>query len=92
MNGADLRSRAWARMRVDVCLGARLDHERDALVAVEPSERGERAALDLDHRDAQRRGVDRERVEGRAALGHDQQAERFTTCRECLLDRDACRR
>ena len=49
---------------VDLGVAAGRHHERDALVAVEPGQRGERAALDLDDRDPQvrRRG-------GRASRG-----------------------
>ena len=42
---------------------ARLDDERDALVAVEAGERRQRAALDLDDRDPQGRGVEDEPLE-----------------------------
>ena len=47
---------------------ARLDDERDALVAVEPGERGQRAAFDLDDRDAQVRRMQHELLEGGPAL------------------------
>ena len=52
-----------------------LDHERDALVAVEPGDRRQRPALDLDDRDAQARRVEHELLErmrgaaGRRAAG-----------------------
>ena len=47
---------------------ARRDDERDALVAVEAGERGQRAALDLDDRDPQARRVQDELLERLAAL------------------------
>jgi hypothetical protein len=55
-------------------------------VAIEARQRGQRAALDLDDRDAQRRCVDGERVQGRTALGNDQQPNRLSTRRERFLD------
>ena len=54
---------------------ARPDDERDPLVAVEPGERGQRAALDLDDRDPQARRVEDEPLERLAALGHDEQPD-----------------
>ena len=77
--------------RVDVTGRPRPRDECDALVAVEARERRQRAALDLDNRDAQRRGMDRERVEGRAPLRHDQQSERIAARGERLLDGPAAR-
>ena len=56
------RRRARGR-RPSVANRARLDDERDALVAVEPGERGQRPALDLDDRDAQARRVQDELLE-----------------------------
>ena len=75
--------------RVDVGLRPRPGDERHALVTVEAGQRGQRAALDLDNGDAQGRGVDRERVEGRAPLRDDQQADRLAPRGEGLLDRAA---
>jgi hypothetical protein len=66
---------------------SRLDDERDALVAVEAGDRRQRAALDLDDGDAQRRGVKDERLERGAPLGHDQQSPRLAPRCERLLDR-----
>ena len=68
---------------------ARLDDERDALVAVEPGDRGQRAALDLDDRDAQPGRVEDELLEGVPALRDDQQAMGGPAGREDLLDRAA---
>jgi len=58
-------------------------------VAVEAGERGERAALDLDDRDAQRRRVQDDALEGLAALGCDEQAARGTLRGERLFDRSS---
>ena len=55
---------------------ARLDHDGDALVAVEPGEGGQRAALDLDDRDAQGRRVQDDLLQRLPALGRDEQAAR----------------
>ena len=74
---------------VDVGVPPRRDHEGDALVAVEPGQRGERAALDLDDRDPQARRVEDELLERLAALGHDEQAASLAAGDERLLDRPA---
>ena len=58
---------------VEVGPSPRLHDQRHALVAVEAGERGQRATLDLDDRDAQRGGVQHQLVERGAALGHHQQ-------------------
>ena len=58
-------------------------------MAVEAGDRGQRAALDLHDRDAQRRGVQDQRIEGGAPGGHDEQPPRLATCRERLFDRAA---
>ena len=60
---------------VEASRTARLDDERDALVAVEAGERRQRPALDLDDRDAQARGVEDELLERVAALRDDQQPD-----------------
>ena len=64
MNGGSPRSAARARMSSRRREPARLDDERDALVAVEAGERRQRSALDLDDRDPQVRGVEDELLEG----------------------------
>jgi hypothetical protein len=61
---------------VERCEAARLDDQCDALVAVEPGQRGQRATLDLDDRDAQLRGMQDELLECRPAMWDDQQAFR----------------
>ena len=68
---------------------ARLDHERDPLVAVEPGQRGQRAALDLDDRDAQAGGMEDELLERVPALRDDEQAMGGPAGGEDLLDRAA---
>ena len=65
----------------------RLDHDGDTLVAIETGERRQRAALDLDDRDAQRRGVQDDPLERLAPLRSDEQPARRTTGGERLLDR-----
>jgi hypothetical protein len=65
---------------------ARLDDERDALVPVEPAEGGQRTALDLDHGDAQGRGVQHEALEGLTAIRHHEQPPGGTASGECLFD------
>ena len=67
----------------------RFDDEGDALVAIEPGDRGQRPAFDLDDRDAQPRGVEDELFEGVASLRHDQEPERGPAGGEDLLDRAA---
>ena len=62
------------------------DDEGDALVAVEPGDRGERPALDLDHGDAQARRVEHELLEGHPALRDDEQPARLAAGDERLLD------
>jgi hypothetical protein len=64
-----------------------LHDERDALVAVEPGERGERAALDLDDRDAQVRRMQDQLFERGATLRDDEQADGGPAGDERLLDR-----
>ena len=66
---------------------ARLDDERDALVAVETGDRGQRPALDLDDRDAQAGRVEDELLERGATLRHDQQSMGRAARGEDLLDR-----
>ena len=68
---------------------ARLDDERDALVAVEAGERRQRAALDLDDRDPQARRVEHDLLERLPPLRHDQQPDRRPAGDERLLDRPA---
>ena len=68
---------------------ARPDDERDALVAVEAGEGGQRAALHLDDRDPQARGVEDELLERLPALRDDEQADRGSPGDERLLDRAA---
>ncbi len=63
------------------------DDERDALMSVESGERGQRAALDLDDRDAEVRRVEHQLLERLAALRHDEEAMRLPTGHERLLDR-----
>ena len=63
------------------------DDERDALVPVEAGERRQRAALDLDDRDAQRRGVEHELLERRRRSGHTSSRRAGRPRRERLLDR-----
>ena len=66
-----------------------LDHQGDTLVAVEAGERGQRAALELDDRNAQARRVEDELLERLAALRDDEQAEGRPAGGERLLDRPA---
>ena len=66
---------------------ARLDDEGDALVAVEPGQRGQRAAFDLDDRDAQAGRVQDQLLERLATLRDDEQPDRRAAGREGLLDR-----
>ena len=54
-----------------------------------PAQRGERAALDLDHRDAQGGGVQHQLLESGTSLGHHQQAARRPAGGERLLHRAA---
>ena len=74
--------RAPARRRLPAGLGeprrrhqggpaTRCDDQRDSLVAVEAHYRRQRAAFDLDHRDAQCRGMQDELVERGPPIGHD---------------------
>ena len=70
---------------------ARGDHERDPLVPVEPGDRGERTAFDLDDGDAQAGGVEDELLERHPALRHDEQAPSLPAGDECLLDGAAAR-
>ena len=65
---------------------ARRDDERDALVAVEAGQRGQRAALDLDDRDPQARRMEDELLERLTALRHDEQAAGLAAGDERLLD------
>src|SRR4029079_669655 len=65
----------------------RLDDERDSLVAIEPGQRSERAALDLDDRDAQVRRVEDDLLEGGTAIRHDKQTPSGTARHERLFDR-----
>jgi len=67
----------------------RRDDEGDPLVAVEPSQRCQGAALDLDDRDAKGRGVQDDPLERLPALGDDKQPQRRTLGSEGLLDRPA---
>ena len=53
---------------------ARLDDERYPLVTVKTGECGQRAALHLDDRDAQARGVQDKLLQWGPALWHDEQA------------------
>jgi hypothetical protein len=68
-----------------------LDDERDALVAVEASERGQRAALDLDDRDAEVRRVEDDLFERGAAIRNDEQPPSRSARDERLLDGPATR-
>jgi hypothetical protein len=86
------RLAALDRSREDVVqAGVRpwLDDEGDALMAVEPGDRGQRAALDLDDRDAERCRMEDEALECLAALRDDQQATGRPPGDERLLDRPA---
>jgi hypothetical protein len=60
-------------------------------VAVESGERGEGAALDLDDRDPEARGVEDEPLERLAALRYDEQPDRRPPGNEGLLDRATTR-
>ena len=68
-NGGSPRSAARAEHVVERRELARLDDQRDALVAVEAGERRQRAALDLDDRDPQARRVQDELLEGLRGAG-----------------------
>ena len=68
---------------------ARVDDERDPLVAVEAGDRGQRAALDLDDGDPQARRVQHELLERVPALRDDEQAAGLAARDERLLDRSA---
>jgi len=68
-----------------------LDDQGDALMAVEPGDRGQRAALDLDDRDPERCGMEDEALECLASLRDDQQATGRPPGDERLLDRPAPR-
>ena len=65
----------------------RFDDERDALVAIEAGDRGERSAFDLDDRDAQPGGVEDQLLERVPSLWHDEQAMSGPAGGEDLLDR-----
>ena len=70
---------------VDRCEPARLDHDGDALVAVEAGERRQRATLDLHDRDSEGRRVEHDPFEGLAALrGHQQATSRALRCESLL--------
>jgi len=64
-------------------------HEGDALVAVEPGQRGESSAFDLNYRDAEVRGMQDELLESQAALRDHEQADRLAMGDESLFDRVA---
>jgi hypothetical protein len=64
----------------------RADHDGHALVPVESGDRRQRAALDLDDRNAKRRRVENQALERVPALRYDEQPPRIATCREGLLD------
>ncbi len=64
-----------------------LDDQRHALVPIEPGERGQRPAFDLDDRDPQARGMQDELLERRAPLWHHEQPDRRSPCDERFLDR-----
>ena len=87
MNGGSPRSAARARTSSSAGVAARLDDQRDALVAVEAGQRRQRPALDLDDRDPQVRGVQDELLERGASLRDDEQADRRPARDERLLDR-----
>ena len=72
---------------VDAGPGPRIDDEGDPLVSIEPGDRGEGSALDLDDRDPEARRVQDEPLERRPALWHDQESTRAAARDECLLDR-----
>ena len=63
-NGGSPRSVARARISSSEANCARFDDEGDALVAIEPGHGRQRAALDLDDRDPQARGVEDQLLEG----------------------------
>ena len=65
------------------------DDEGDALVPIETGEGRQRAAFELDDRDAGARRVEDERLERRATMGHDEEAARLTRRAECFLNRAA---
>ena len=68
---------------------AGLHDEGDPLVAVEASERRERAALDFDDGDPQVRRMQHELFQGLPSLRHDQHADRWPSSHEGFLDRAA---
>ena len=84
-NGGSPRSRARAMHVVERRPSARLHDQRHTLVAVEPGERRQRAALDLHDRDAQGRGMQHQLVERRASLRHHQQTAARPSSGEGLL-------
>jgi len=65
------------------------DDDGHALVPVEAGESRERAALDLDDRDPERRRVEDDALERLPAMGHDEQPARGPARGERLLDRVA---
>ncbi len=68
---------------------ARLDDERDALVAIEAGQRGQRTPFELDDRNAQPGGVEHELLQGAAPLWDHEQPECRAPGRKGLLDRPA---
>lgn len=68
---------------------ARTDHKGDPLVTVESGHGCKRAALNLDDRNSQARGMQDETLERLASLGDDQQPNCGSPRDECLLDRAA---
>jgi hypothetical protein len=78
---------AFLRAAKDIIEGgpaARLDHQRHALMAVEPADRCQRPALDLHHGNAERSGVQYELLQGGTTLRHHEQSLRGTMCCERL--------
>ena len=72
---------------VDARVDPRLDGERDPLMTVKASERGQGSAFDLDDRDPEAGRVQDEPLERLTALRDDEQPMGRSACDEGLLDR-----
>ena len=81
-----MRDDAQGQDALDVGHRTGAGDECHALVAVEAGQGRQRSALQLDHRNAQGRGVDDELIKRGASLRDDEQANRVAARGERLLD------